>query len=418
MANVAKFLDKRFELADGTYRVRIRVSHQRKSIFLSTPFSFSEKDYSKLLTGRNMNNDADMQRAKKKLAELEDKANAIVKDLDVFSFEAFKDRYEQKGDRLDLVSLLFEESTKLRVSGKFSNANIYLSASRILKRFAEVKYNKQTFPVANITPSELELFQKWAESEKPEGDKKYSTTTVSICMVRIQKIFNSLIAAGLIERSSYPFGEGKYIIPQPVNAKRPLDLEEIMALYQYEPKTTVEAFAKDMFMFSYLASGMNMADIFRLRNSDIRKDYFSFEREKTKSKKTRNKTVNVIVELTPELQDIIDRNKVYVIGSEYVFKVLNSKMSAEKKHGATSVAIAAINRSLKSIAKKIGINEDISTYYARHSFATILMGNNVPLAYISQQLNHADLKTTQNYLSKFPQQQAKQYNASLLKKSN
>ncbi|RZL51721.1 MAG: hypothetical protein EOO93_23230, partial [Pedobacter sp.] len=74
MANVAKFLDKRFELTDGTYRVRLRVSHQRKSLFISTPFSFTEKDYAKLITGRNMNNDTDMQRAKKKLAEMEDKA--------------------------------------------------------------------------------------------------------------------------------------------------------------------------------------------------------------------------------------------------------------------------------------------------------------------------------------------------------
>lgn len=56
-----------------------------------------------------MNNDADMQRSKRKLAEMEDKANSIIKELDVFTFDAFKDRYDQKGDRLDLVNLLLEE---------------------------------------------------------------------------------------------------------------------------------------------------------------------------------------------------------------------------------------------------------------------------------------------------------------------
>ncbi|MDN3585609.1 hypothetical protein QWY86_02950 [Pedobacter aquatilis] len=90
MANVAKFLDKRFELIDGTYRVRLRISHQRKSIFINTGYSFTEKDYAKLLTGRNMNNDVDMQKAKKKLADFEDRANEIIKDLNVFSFDAFK----------------------------------------------------------------------------------------------------------------------------------------------------------------------------------------------------------------------------------------------------------------------------------------------------------------------------------------
>lgn len=53
----------------------------KKSISINTGYLFTEKYYSKLLTGGNMNSDAAMQKAKRSLAELEDKANSIINDL-------------------------------------------------------------------------------------------------------------------------------------------------------------------------------------------------------------------------------------------------------------------------------------------------------------------------------------------------
>lgn len=139
----SKIPDKRLKLSDGTYRARLRIPHERKSIFIATDYSFNEKDYAKMLTSKNMNNDVDMQKAKKGLTELEEKLIPF-KDLSVFTFEGFKTRYEQKGDRFDLITLLFDESERLRNNGKFSNANIYLSASRIFEKFAADKLNKNT----------------------------------------------------------------------------------------------------------------------------------------------------------------------------------------------------------------------------------------------------------------------------------
>jgi len=59
------------------------------------------------------------------------------------------------------------------------------------------------------------------------------------------------------------------------------------------------------------------------------------------------------------------------------------------------------NHYLKRIAKKIGITENISTYYARHSFATVLRNSGEPVAFISEQLGHSNVQTTENYLSSF-----------------
>jgi site-specific recombinase XerD len=62
------------------------------------------------------------------------------------------------------------------------------------------------------------------------------------------------------------------------------------------------------------------------------------------------------------------------------------------------------NKRLSKIGKAIGI-EGISTYTARHSFATVLKRSGANIAYISESLGHNDLKTTENYLASFEKEE-------------
>jgi site-specific recombinase XerD len=43
----------------------------------------------------------------------------------------------------------------------------------------------------------------------------------------------------------------------------------------------------------------------------------------------------------------------------------------------------------------------LTTYVARHSFATILKRSGAPTEFISESLGHKDLRTTENYLDGF-----------------
>lgn len=420
MANASKFLDKRFKLTDGTFKVRIRVTHERKSIYLNTKYSFDQKTYDdKIIAGRNMNNNEDLLKAKKGIQEIEDKAKEVIDNLPFFTFEDFKTRFEQKGDRSDLITLLNQQSETLRAAGKFSNANIYAYSSEMFKQYANFKYKSDVLNVSKITPAELTAFQDWAEKkilnkDKTIAKKAYSITTISMYLVRVQKILNNLLTSGELKKSLYPFGVNKYQIPQSINNKRPLTLDEIMLLVNYVPKTKVEDFAKSMFMFSYLCSGMNMADVFKLKNVNINEGFITFIRQKTKGK---GKIKTLSIKIIPEIQDIINRHKVHVLNSDYVFKVYNEDMTEEEKYKAKDVAISAINRSLKEIAKKIGLPASISTYYARHSYATILMETGAPTIYISKRLGHSDLSTTQAYLSQFSKEKEESFEAKLLKKA-
>ena len=410
MANVSFFLDKRTTLKTGNFRVRIRVSHERKSIFFSTKYAFDEKDYQKLLTGKNMNNDSEIQKAKKELNNIIEKANKIIEDLPIFSFDSFKVRFEQKGDRADLIFLLRDKAKQFKSLNKFGSESLYKQTANLWELYATEKKKSKFILLSEIDHNVLKNFENWASKlEKP----KYSLTTISMYLIRTRTIFNDVIKLGEFNPSKYPFGKDKYTAPKATNAKRPLTIDEIMSIYNYEPKTIGENFAKDMFIFSYLANGMNMYDIFRLKYSDLKQDRFMFIRKKTGEKRPEQITVLLNV----DLKSIIEKHKVHVIGSDYIFKVISENQTELEQFKATRSRISDINFNLKKIAKKLSLPLEISTYYARHSFATMMMQNEAPIALISMKLGHKDIATTQNYLSQFSKESEEKYMSNLLRKA-
>jgi site-specific recombinase XerD len=73
-----------------------------------------------------------------------------------------------------------------------------------------------------------------------------------------------------------------------------------------------------------------------------------------------------------------------------------------------------INQNFLKLAKQIGINEQISTYWARHSFATRAINNGASLEFIGDALGHSDTKTTIGYFAGFESEAKKQFSQSLM----
>jgi site-specific recombinase XerD len=59
---------------------------------------------------------------------------------------------------------------------------------------------------------------------------------------------------------------------------------------------------------------------------------------------------------------------------------------------------------MKRIAKNLEINKEVTTYFARHSFATVLRNSGASMEFISEALGHSDMKTTKSYLAGFEQE--------------
>ena len=113
---------------------------------------------------------------------------------------------------------------------------------------------------------------------------EYSITTVGIYTRCMRAIFNEVIFQGLIKREKcYPFGRRKYQYPMSHNVKKALSLEEVRKIYYYEPMCEFERKAKNFWLFSYLANGINLTDIAYLKYKNIEEDYITFNRSKTEN---------------------------------------------------------------------------------------------------------------------------------------
>jgi integrase len=191
-----------------------------------------------------------------------------------------------------------------------------------------------------------------------------------------------------------------------------LTLEQIGQIARYEDGSDATAKYRDYWLFLYLCNGINMADFVRLRYSDIEGGEIYFVRQKTERTNRMRREIRAIV--TPEVQAIIDRRGNPPGHGGYIFPILKGGEDAITVKNKTKYATRAINKRMAAIGEALGIGS-ISTYTARHSYATVLKRSGANIAYISESLGHADLKTTENYLASFEKEERIK-NAELLTK--
>ncbi len=145
-------------------------------------------------------------------------------------------------------------------------------------------------------------------------------------------------------------------------------------------------YARDMFIFSFCTRGMSFVDMAFLKKADLRGGYLTYRRKKTGQLLT--------MEWTRQMQGILD--KYAPNATQYLLPIIAREDGSERRQYQNQMR--KVNRRLKDIARLAGLAIPLSMYYARHSWATIARGKNVPLAVISEGLGHDSEATTQIYL--------------------
>lgn len=328
------------------------------------------------------------------LQEILGRAGEIIRKMDRFSFNAFENRFGiHKNVQTDKVTAYFDNIIRsYRQEGRIGTANAYLTSKNCLETF----YPGLRFE--DVTVDFLRSFEHWMIVEKNR-----SPSTVGIYLRSLRFIINHAIDAGVINREdNYPFGKRKYQIPEARNVKKALSSNELKAIYQFEafPRSLPDK-ARDMFLFSFFGNGINMKDIALLKFSNIQDDKIIYTREKSKNTK-RTKSKGIVIIIIPELETIINKWKVAPSDKEdYIFPILKKGMSEEEIHWRVKQFTKDVNKGLKQIGESIGLDRNLTTYFARHSFATALKQSGTSLAEISESLGHSSLKTTESYLDSF-----------------
>jgi integrase len=290
----------------------------------------------------------------------------------------------------------------LEASDKISNATIYKCALNTFENFAGVK------PFSAITPKFLREFQE--DMEKREMRKSSMGMYLRCLRAVVNNNGESFLPGG-----NYPFGKGKFVIPTGSGREMALNLNDIHKLEEYECKSKTIELCRDMWLFSFYCSGVNFSDLCRMKHKDIENDEIHFIRQKTKS--TTQDQKDIVSPIIEPMRRIILRhaNKE---SKGYIFPMLNgTKTEAERINNIRNF-IRLTNRKIKDIAKDLKLMDGISTYTARHSYATILAKLRVPESFISEQLGHSKRSVTQGYFDSYSREERFKYNGLLTSNNN
>ena len=137
----------------------------------------------------------------------------------------------------------------------------------------------------------------------------------------------------------------------------------------------------------FYACGMPFVDVAFLKKSQIKGGILVYHRRKTDQV--------VQIKLEPCMQEIINRYR--SDGSDYVFPFLTSQ-DEDTAYREYKRKFSYYNKTLKTLGKLAGVDKPLSSYVARHTWATLAFMSSVDMSVIAQALGHTDVKTTRIYV--------------------
>ncbi len=389
-AETTIYLDQLRPKKNGACSVKIKVTFKRKRRYFSTGIELTPVEFEKVIDSKRRT--PEQKEIYLKLNHFYNKANSVISVLPVFSFAGFEESFLEQRNTQNSVSFAFDKYIgQLKAENRIGTAVSYECAKNSIQHF------NKNLTFAEVTPSFLKNYETWMLKNGR------SVSSVGIYLRSLRAIYNFQS----IDKSLYPFGQGKnkYTIPTGKNIKKALTVEEIAKIYNYEvePKST-KAMAKDYWLFLYLSNGMNVKDFCLLKWSNIDGQMLNYKRAKTLRSNKESKFISV--SLKPETMEIIKKwGQPSISKDAYIFPHLEKGMNAERERKTYQQLTKIINKYTKQIAAEVGIEKDVTTYFARHSFATVLKRSGAKIEMISELLGHSSVDVTESYLDSFEKEQ-------------
>ena len=256
-----------------------------------------------------------------------------------------------------------------------------------------LKFNKHLdIPFSDMDCNWLRRYETWLRKQNK------SENTIGIRFRNIRMIFNLAMDMELVKSENYPFKKFKVSKLYQETVKRALSKGEILTVTDYPTagKDFYTKLAINLFTFSYFMGGINFVDMAYLTERNVIDNRLIYHRRKT------GKPINL-----PMQQRAYMVLKEYKKSNEaYLFPILSSRHKTEQQRlNRLHKVITKVNKALKSIGEELHIPIKLTTYVARHSYATVLKRAGVSTSIISESLGHSSEKVTQIYLDGFENSQ-------------
>lgn len=387
-------------LSNGQHPIMLRLTKNRKRKYISLHISLALQywDAEKCKPRRNC---PDKERIEALIQQKTQELQSQVMDFKTsdkeYTLNTLVEKASRKVVRQTVGEYLNGYIDRLLAEKRVGNAKTFQELRTSLTKFCR----SLDFYFIDIDAEWLKRYEQWLRVER-----HYSDNSIGIRFRSLRVLYNSAITDGLIKKTDYPFDTFKVSRFKEATAKRSLTKEDIRRIMDCEVRTLTKypkpflQLAKDLFLFSYLSCGINLTDILHIRYADIVDGRLVFNRQKT------GKLLSF--QLQPAALDILDKyRQLNAHPQDYVFPVLRRSVhiTAQQQYGRVQRTNKRINRYLKLIGEHLHLPITLTTYVARHSFATVLKRSGVSTSIISESLGHSSEKITQIYLDSFENSQ-------------
>ena len=386
-ATVSIVCFKSKKLSNGEYPLMIRITQGKERAYKSLGLSVLDSlwNYNKEEPKRSHPNYEWLlkivSQEKQKYLNLIFELRALGKS---FTPQTLISKVEKKENKSD-VDTYIRNIIELMINEKrLGNAKSYTHCYNSLKTFAV----NLCIPFTDIDVAWLKRYERFLR------ERGNSDNTMGIRFRTLRAVYNKAIEDDIVDEKYYPFKKFKVSHFNKKTTKRAISKSEMAKVLALDLSNITTYYSpllylsKDLFVFSYLGCGINMIDMAYLTYSNIIDDRICFKRHKT------GQGINKY------------KNEGYSL-SDYIFPILDKKfhITEIQQYDRIRKVTKGVNRNLKKIGSFLGLNIPLTTYVARHSFATVLKRSGVNVAIISEALGHTSLSTTQFYLDSFDNEQ-------------
>ncbi len=267
-------------------------------------------------------------------------------------------------------------AAELRLVGRARTAETYDAA---LNSFTRFRGEHGDLPLDDVNSNLLMAYETWLR------ESGICPNSTSYYMRNLRAIYNRAVDKELtIQRN--PFKHVYTGIDKTV--KRAVSLKVIRQIRDLDlvQKLSMD-FARDIFMFSFYTRGMSFIDMAYLKKKDLQNGILSYRRQKTKQQ--------LFIKWEKPMQEIID--KYDTSGTPYLLPIIKDIEKDERKQYKNAAHL--VNNKLKKIGKQLGLSIPLTTYVARHGWASIAKSKNIPISTISEAMGHDSEGTTRIYLA-------------------
>lgn len=379
MATLSITIFKAKALKDGRHKIRIALRHKHETTYIVTRFIISENQFKNGQVVKHPEASVINRKLRNILDDLQEKLDSI-KHLELYSCRQIKEiiSTDNLSEEKTFSSACSGFVDYLKSEGRDSYA---MSIERVGRYFLD--FARGDMLLSDITPSLVQSFAAFIRK------RKVTETTVNTMLAQMKSVINRAIREWNISYEVHPFVTTR-ISAAPIR-KLDLTVQNFNKLRESEPEKRKLIMARDLFCLSFYLGGMNLIDIMQ---TDFRKDRLEYSRSKTKG---RMQSDNVITFTIPsQAREIIRRWMDKRTGKlDFGYKFTYHNFSQY------------VTYSLEDLAEELNIDERVTFYSARKSFAQYASEIGIPDGIIDYCLGHSDKsKGVIRYYTKVRQKQA------------